>query len=159
VSVFEWANALEASALGEWMRSSALAYPIANVVHLLGLVLLVGPILLLDLRLLGAGRQLTLSAVSPLLTRSAVCGFALLAIAGFLMFSADAGPLSHSAVMQWKILGILLGLANALAFRILWHTRLEDWDRRPPLLGRAQAVASIVIWLSVGTLGRWIAYS
>jgi hypothetical protein len=159
VSGFEWANALEASALGEWMRTSALAYPIANVVHLLGLALLIAPIVLLDLRLLGRAKHFELAAVSDLLTPWTVSGFLLLAFAGFLMFSADAGPLSVNRVMQLKVLGIALGVANALLFRLLWGQRLTDWDLRPPLLGRVQAVLSILIWLSVGTLGRWIAYA
>lgn len=141
------------------MRGSTLAYPLANVVHLLGLVLLVGPILLLDLRLLGLGRHLALRAVSPLLTAWAVAGLTLLIVAGFLMFAADAGPLIKNGIMQLKLAGIAVGLANAIAFRALWRERIDDWDERPPVLGRAQAVLSIVIWLAVGTLGRWIAYS
>ena len=62
-----WAGALEASVLGEWMRGSSWAYPVVNLVHLLGLVLLVGPMLLLDLRLLGAGRLFVLPEVSAAL--------------------------------------------------------------------------------------------
>jgi hypothetical protein len=159
MDIVSWAAALEASPLGEWMRSSALAYPVANVVHLLGLVLLVGPILLLDLRLLGAGRQFALPAVSPLLTSWAAAGLALLIAAGVLMFAADAGPLIKNRIMQLKLAGIALGLANAVLFRVLWGEHLAEWDRRPPMVGRAQAALSVVFWLSVGTLGRWIAYS
>lgn len=159
VNAFEWAARLEASPLGEWMRSSALAYPIANVVHLLGLVLLVGPIVLLDLRLLGFGRSLPLPPVSRALTGSAVIGLVLLASAGFLMFAADAGPLIKNGVMQAKLWVIALGLANAILFRVLWNENLERWDSTPPILGRLQALASIAIWLCAGALGRWIAYS
>lgn len=159
VNAFEWAAQLEASPLGEWMRSSALAYPIANVVHLLGLVLLVGPIALLDLRLLGFGRSLALPPVSRALTASAVLGLVLLAGAGFLMFAADAGPLMKNGIMQAKLWVIALGLANAILFRVLWNEHLARWDAQPPLFGRIQALASIAIWLSAGALGRWIAYS
>lgn len=159
MTIYAWAAALEASPLGEWMRGSVLAYPIANVTHLLGLVLLVGPILLLDLRLLGFGRQFALSAVSPLLTAWAVAGLGLLIAAGFLMFAADAGPLLKNPVMQLKLVGIVLGIANAVLFRLLWREHLADWDQRPFVIGRVQAMLSIAIWLSVGALGRWIAYS
>lgn len=141
------------------MRSSALAYPIANVVHLLGLVLLVGPILLLDLRLLGLGRELPLAQISRELTRLAIIGFALLVLAGFAMFAADAGPLMRNGVMQTKLCVIALGVANAATFRAMWNKHLSDWDSKPPAIGRVQALASIAIWLSAGTLGRWIAYS
>lgn len=159
MSVLDWAAALEASALGEWMRGSALAYPVANVVHLLGLVLLLGPILLLDLRLLGAGRTFPLPPVSRMLTAWAIAGLLLLIGAGFLLFAADARPLLGNPIMQLKLCGIALGLLNAIAFRLLWREHLADWDVRAPWLGRAQAVASIAIWFAVATLGRWIAYT
>jgi len=159
VTATAWATALEASPLGEWMRGSALAYPLANLVHLLGLVLLIGPILLLDLRLLGYGRQFSLAQVSPLLTAWAIAGLVLLIAAGFLMFAADAGPLIRNPLMQLKLLGILLGLSNAALFRVLWKERLTRWDTDAPTLGRAQAALSIAIWLCVGALGRWIAYA
>lgn len=159
MDAFEWAARLEASPLGEWMRSSALAYPIANVVHLLGLVTLVGPIILLDLRLLGFARELPLSPVSRTLTRCAVAGLLLLIVTGLLMFAADAGPLIGNRIMQIKLCLVVFGLANAVAFRTLWGQRLTEWDAAPPTLGRLQALLSIVAWLSVGGLGRWIAYS
>lgn len=159
MSAFEWAAQLEASPLGDWMRSSSLAYPIANVVHVLGLVLLVGPIVLLDLRLLGFGQALPLPPVSRAVTASAVAGLVLLAGAGILMFAADAGPLIRNGIMQAKLWVIAFGLANALLFRALWNERLARWDAEPPLVGRIQALASIALWLSAGALGRWIAYS
>ncbi len=159
MDVFEWAARLEASPLGEWMRSSALAYPVANVLHLLGLVLLVGPILLLDLRLLGIARELALAPLSRLSTHAAVCGLTLLATTGVLMFAADAGPLLKNGIMQAKLCFIVLAVANALSFRALWDKKLATWDSHPPALGRLQAYFSIVAWLCVGALGRWIAYS
>ena len=159
MSAAQWASAIEASALGEWMRSSALAYPVVNVVHLLGLTLLVGPIALLDLRLLGAGRQFALPPVSAALTRFAIAGLLLLLASGFLMFSADAGPLIRNPILLWKLSLIALAIANALLFRALWTGQLGHWDVAPPLFGRLQAALSIAIWLTVGALGRWIAYS
>src|SRR5690606_16501290 len=98
------------------MRGSDRAYPVVNLVHLLGLVLLVGPMLLLDLRLLGAGRQYPLPAVSATLTPWAVVGLLLLLPSGALLFAADAGPLLGNPVMQVKLLLIALGIGNALLF-------------------------------------------
>ncbi len=159
MDVGTWAAWLEASSLGHWMRSSALAYPVANVLHLLGLVLLVGPIMILDCRLLGFARWLPLVETNALLTRWAMMGLALLIAAGISMFAADAGPLASNSIMQLKLLLIAAGIANALLFRRLWQQRLASWDSNPPSLGRAQALCSMLIWLVVGTLGRWIAYA
>lgn len=153
-----WAAALEASALGAWMRGSSWAYPAVNLLHLLGLVLLVGSMVLLDLRLLGVGRRLHLPDVSALLTPVAVAGLLIMLASGALLFTADAGPLSMQPLLQLKLLWIALGVGNALLFRGWWAGRLADWDARPPLLGRVQAAASLLIWLGVAAMGRMIAY-
>jgi hypothetical protein len=153
-----WAAALEGSALGEWVRSSAWAYPTINLVHLLGLVLLVGPMLMFDLRLLGVGRLFALPEVSAALTPWAVAGLLLLLPSGALLFTADAGPLLESRLLQVKLLLVAIGIANALLFRRLWSRRLHDWDWRPPRAGRFQAALSALCWLAAATLGRLIAY-
>ena len=152
------AAALEASSLGAWMRGSDWAYPVANLAHLLGLVLLIGPMLLLDLRLLGAARQYPVRALTATLTPWAMAGLLLLLPSGAMMFTADAGPLLGNSLLQVKLLLIALGIANALAFRWLWSTSLDDWDRVPPLAGRLQAALSALCWLAAATLGRLIAY-
>lgn len=153
-----WASELEASAAGNWMRSSGWAYPVVNLLHLLGLVLVIGPMLLLDLRLLGAARHFSLPEVSAALTPWAVVGLLLLLPSGILLFTADAGPLLGNRLLQIKLLLIALGIANALLFRRLWSARLVDWDWRPPRAGQVQAGLSAICWLAAGTLGRLIAY-
>lgn len=142
-----------------WARGSALAYPVANLVHLLGLVLLVGGICLLDLRLAGAFRSLPVQALSRVLTPVAVTGLVLLAGAGVVMFAADAGPLARSATFRWKLILIAAGLANAVLFHALWRRRLPTWDTDAPALGRAMAAGSVALWLTVAALGRLIAYT
>lgn len=153
-----WAAWLEASPLGEQMRGSALLYPALNLLHLLGLVFLLGPMLLLDARLLGAGRTFPLPDVSRTLTPLAVLGLVLLLGSGLCLFAADAGPLTVDRLLQLKLLLIILGVANALLFRRLWNARLANWDQTAPALGRMQAALSLLIWLLVMSLGRLLAY-
>ena len=153
------AAALEASPLGAWARGSSLAYPVANLVHLLGLVMLIGGIGVLDLRLVGAFRQLPVEALWRCLLPLAIAGLFLLVPAGFVMFAADASSLIVSTVFRWKVALIVLALANAGAYHLLWRRRLALWDADPPLGGRAMAAGSLTLWLLVAALGRWIAYA
>ncbi len=150
---------LEASALGDGMRSLDWAYPLVNLVHLLGLVLLVGPMLLLDLRLLGLGTQFPLPAVSSALTPFAIVGLCISLISGVLLFAADAGPLLVNDMLRIKLLLIMLGIVNALIFRRLWATRLHDWDTLAPRTGQVQAIGSAFCWITAASLGRLIAYT
>lgn len=146
------AAAAEASALGAWARGSALAYPIANALHLLGLVLLVGSIGLLDLRILGAFPALPLQALARALTPLAVAGLALLALTGALLFAADARALAHNPAFRWKLALVAVALVNALAFRTLWR------GQPPGAPLKAMALASLALWLGTAALGRFIAY-
>lgn len=151
------AQALEGSALGTWMRG-AWGYPLVNVLHLAGLVLLVGPIVLLDLRLLGAGRAFDADAVSRVLTPLAVAGLVLLLATGVMLFAADAGALVQHRLMQLKALAVALAVVNALWFRLAFARYLPHWDRDAPGPARASAACSIVLWTAVFVAGRMIAY-
>ena len=153
------AQALEHSGFGAWARQSSYAYPMANLIHLLGLVLLVGGIGLLDLRIAGLFRSLPLAAMSRILTPFAIVGLMLMIISGFTMFAADAGPLSKSKTFGWKLSLIALSLANAVAFRLLWRRQMEGPGLDVPLLGRIMAAASVGLWLWIAALGRLIAYT
>lgn len=150
---------IQDSAFGLWAARSTLAYPVANVIHLLGLVMLVGGIGFLDLRLAGMFRAIPVAPLSRALTPIALMGLGLMAISGPVMFAADAEAFIQSPTFQWKIALIALALANAIAFRLLWGRRVANWDADPPVAGRILALVSIVLWLGVATLGRWIAYS
>lgn len=154
-----FAALLEASALGQWARGSAVAYPLANVAHLLGLILLVGGIGVIDLRLAGFLRALPAEPLARSLTPFALAGLALLVVSGAVMFSADAGPMAASNVFRAKMALIAVGLAHAVLFRWMWRARMAGRDSAPPALGRLMAAGSLAIWLCVGALGRLIAYA
>jgi len=152
------AAALEASALGGWMRSGGWSYAAVNVAHLFGLALLVGPIVLLDLRLLGFGRQFPAQAVSRALTPFAAAGLLVALLSGIALFSADASALIGNRLMQAKLLAIALGLGNVALFHALWARHLPQWDRVRPHLARVSALLSIGVWLVVRVAGRVIGY-
>jgi len=159
MDVSGWIEALESSELAEWMRGPGMAYAAVNLVHLLGLTLLLGSMLLLDLRLLGLGRRLSLPEVSRLLTPVALIGLLLQAGSGFALLAADAGPLFSNTAFRLKLALIAAALVNAVLFRWLWSNSLTDWDRAAPMAGRLQAALSMVLWLGVAAAGRLIAYT
>lgn len=152
----EW---VQASPFGSWAGQSHFAYPIANLVHLLGLVMLVGGIGIVDLRLAGAFRSLPAASLSRLLTPIAIAGLLLMIPSGFVMFAADAESMAASVTFRRKLVLIALALANAILFRWIWQRRIADWDQAPPLPGRLMAAASLLLWLTVAAHGRMIAYS
>jgi len=150
---------VEGTAFALWAARDPLAYPVANVVHLLGLVMLVGGIGLLDLRLAGAFRAIPVVPLAAAVTPIGIGGLMLLFASGSVLFAADATALAGSQTFALKLIFLGLGLGNALLFRLWWQKRLPTWDGRAPTAGRLMAIASLLLWLGVAGLGRWIAYS
>lgn len=152
------ADWLDAVGLVPWARGGAWVYPVANTLHLLGLVMLVGGIGIVDLRVLGVWRHLPLEALSRALTPVAVTGLAIMVPTGMVLFAADGQALAGSDIFERKLVLIVIALANALAFRSLFGNRMGSWEGHAPPAARIMAGLSILLWLAIGTLGRWIAY-
>src|ERR1700682_2084751 len=85
-----WLIWLEGSGLGPTMRRSAWVYPVVGVVHTVGCVILVGAVVMFDLRVLGLGRGLPVTALARHLLRWSWAGLALVAPAGLMMFTRHA---------------------------------------------------------------------
>jgi hypothetical protein len=149
------AAAIEASQLGAFARGSSWAYPLANLIHLLGLVLLIGAIGIVDLRIVGLFQTLPLDPLMRALTPVAIAGLLLMALSGPILFAADAAALAQSPTFGWKLSLIFLALVNALSFRSVRSGK----TRKPAALERVLAATSIMLWLTVAALGRLIAYN
>lgn len=151
-----WLAALEAAPIAEWMRLSSWAYPTVNTLHVIGIALLFGAIVPLDLRLIGwRGSETQLLSLSRLLLPCAIAGFLLAAASGALLFTTDARQYAASPLFQIKLASIGAALLNALMLRAV------DWragSARPARL-RFAAGLSILLWIGVIGLGRWIAYA
>ncbi|MGE0152730.1 MAG: DUF6644 family protein [Reyranellaceae bacterium] len=151
--------ALEQSSLGYTVRASPLLYPLANVAHILGVVLLVGPILMLDLRLLGLSRRIPLRLMVQHLLPWAILGLAVLLVSGFLLFVAEATAYAVNPVFQFKMLLILAGILNAVIFESLARRNWRAWENYSvPLFPRLLALISLLIWPLVAISGRLVAY-
>lgn len=150
----ELAAAIAGTGFAAWAAGDPWAYPVANVLHLVGLVLLVGSAWMMDARLLGAFRGLWPGPLTRALGPVAMAGFGLMALSGPVLFAADAVALAANPTFRWKLVLIGLALVNALLFRMAWR----GGDTVPPKL-RVSAAASMLLWLLVLWHGRMIAYS
>ncbi len=134
------------------LKTHVWAYPALEVVHIVGIALLLGNLVLLELRVFGRGAALPIKDLARLSLSVALCGFALAAASGLLMFATQPAELLSNRVFTLKMLLLMLAGCNAAWF----HGRgsLVRLDG----LARAQMLASTVVWLAVVVCGRWIAY-
>ena len=152
--VAELLAGLETSPLAAGLRGSVWLYPLVNAAHIVGIALLFGAIVPLDLRLMGFFRDVEAAALSRLLVTVAATGLALAIVAGSLLFVTDAGDYFASNLFRAKMIVLLLALANVvLAFRLSGRS-----GARAAAYRRVAAAASIGLWLTVIVLGRLVGY-
>lgn len=143
------------------LRRSRWVYPLVNTGHIIGLALLFGSIIPLDLRMLGLWRSIRLEAFSRVLLPVAFTGLVLAIITGFLLFSVRAQKYALLPVFQAKLVLIFAAIANALLLHAstVWAGQQGNTVLWPPWRLRLAAVLSMGLWTSVIICGRMIGYT
>jgi hypothetical protein len=135
-----------------WIASNPIAYPVLEVLHIVGIALLLGNLVLLELRVWGQAPELPLRPLARLALRLSVGGFVLIVVSGLLMFASQPQELINNRTFLIKMGLIQLAGLNAAWFHARDGLGRADW------LARAQTLVSLGLWLSVIICGRFIAY-
>jgi len=156
------AGMLQEGALAQTLRASVWLYPLVNAGHVVGIALLFGSILPLDLRLLGAWRSVPLEMLARVLLPTAITGLVLAVATGVLLFATRPLDYVVEPLFGIKMALIVVAILNALALRRLpeWHLArvTSGASDGAPGRWRVAALASIVLWLAVILAGRLIGY-
>jgi hypothetical protein len=134
------------------IKTSVWMYPALEVVHILGISLLLGNLVLLDLRVFGRGAALPVRDLARLSLSLALVGFGLAGASGLLMFASQAAELLTNRLFLIKML-----LLNVAACNAAWFHGRGSLDKLDAL-AKAQMLLSTLIWVSIIVCGRWIAY-
>ncbi len=147
------------TSLNAWVLSSPWAWPIMEILHFMGLSILLGAMLLIDVRLAGHWRGIALTAVRRLLPW-AVFGFGVNLFTGVVFFFGD--PERYVANIGFKIKMLLVVIAglNAVWFKLKVDPDMVNWSTDQDSTTQAKAVAyiSLVSWFGVLLFGRLIPY-
>ena len=135
-----------------WLQQSATAYLFVNAAHILGIAVLLGAILPLDLRLLGFFRRFPVEVLVPFLVRCAAAGLSLAVLMGAWLFSVKPDEYLANAAFRWKLVLLALALVNIG----LQHGGAGLLHMSPAV--RVRAGISLCLWLSVLVAGRWIGF-
>jgi hypothetical protein len=153
---------LQDSVIGHAMRESGVwTYGVANLVHILGVASLFGAVLVLDLRLLGFWRNVTLAAISRPTVPVAATGFVIAALSGVCLLATKATEYVGNPFLYIKFPAIGLGILNVAALNLLpaWkqHKVRELSSRERSKLAVFGGI-SLFCWLTAITAGRMIGY-
>jgi hypothetical protein len=152
LNAFHW---FEATRIGTYGRRSTYFFPSVEVVHLLGLTLLLGTVLVLNLRLLGAimPRQ-SIPEITRATTPLLWTGVALALGSGSLLFLAEAIKCYYN-IAFWYKMGLLV---SAVIFQLIVHQKLKAASGPSTRLIKGTAAVSLVLWFGVAVAGRAIAF-
>lgn len=154
-SFFQWC---EASWLGTAIRSSPWAFAVIESVHLLGLALIGGAVLLVDLRMLGLGlRQQSIADVARNAFPWLVGSLVVMLVTGAGLFLSEPMKCYHSTSFWVKMTSLLL--AMSFTFTIRRKVTMADERRLRPVWFKLVALVSLALWSGVGAGGRWIGFS
>ena len=135
------------------LKSHVWVYPALEVVHIVAIGLLLGNLVLLELRVFGMGAALPVKPLARLSLGLAATGFCLAAASGLLMFASQPEELLANRIFTLKMLILVVAACNAGLF----HAR--DSLSKMDTLARVYMVISTALWLAVVACGRWIAYA
>jgi len=150
---FEWC---ETTSLGLLVRESVWLFPVIEAVHLLGLCMLGGTLLVVDLRLLGRGLTATPVAVLARHVRPwLISAVAVMIATGVLLFLSESVKCYYSQAFWVKITTLPLALIFTFAIR----QRVIGVEGVPRSAERLTGAASLLLWFVVAAAGRWIGFS
>lgn len=155
LTLFTW---FQNSWIGEGIRESRWLFPAIESVHLLGLAVIGGSVLAVNLSLLGLGLGRRSAArlwhdCWPWFLGS----LAMMLGSGFLLFISEAVKLYYHEAFWVKMSALLLSLVFTAT--VERRTALADPDRVTLLRSRAVGLVSLLLWFLVGAAGRWIGFS
>jgi hypothetical protein len=151
---FEWCNSTAVSAA---IRDSTWMFAVIEMLHLLGLAMLLGSLVVLQLRLLGLGmRRQPVSQLARELAPWIRGGLAFMIITGVPLFLSEALKCYASPPFAFKMLLLSLAtVSHLLIFR--WALRTEG-SARLPFWTKPAACLSLALWFGVGLAGRAIGF-
>jgi uncharacterized protein DUF6644 len=149
---FQWC---ENSGLIVAMRSSVWLFPVIESLHLMGLALIGGAVLMVDLRLLGFGlRRQPVAQVAQDAQRWLLVSLLVMLPTGLLLFMASAVKCYYLPAFWVKMTSLFLALVFTFAVRrrVIMATRMS------PVRTRLVAVVSLSLWSSVAIAGRLVGF-
>lgn len=136
-------------------------FPLLESLHVLTATLVLGSILMVDLRLLGlAAVNHPVSRISGEILAWTWGAFTVALLTGTGLFITRAGHYAANTAFQAKAVLLLLAGLNVLVFHFLVARDRQTWDTdaRLPTAARLAGACSLALWIAVMLAGRWIGH-
>jgi len=157
--IFHW---LESWPLSAAVRESPWVFPAIESVHVIAITLVVGSILIVDLRVLGlASRNERVSEIAGSILPWTWGVFCLAVVSGFTLFAAKAHTYFGNLNFELKMALMAAAFFNMLVFHLVPFRSVRSWDIGcpAPFLAKLACAVSVTLWILIVAMGRWIGFS
>ncbi len=150
----EW---LKSASIATFVNTTAWAWPLNETIHFIGLSLVLGVVLVVNLRILGVMKNVSFAALHRLLPWG-ILGFAVNLITGILFFITIPEQYTQNVALHWKVVLMLIAAANVLYFTLFEEAwALGPGDDAPPT-AKVIAASTIFLWIGVIYFGRMMPF-
>jgi uncharacterized membrane protein len=153
----QWTLGLSTAKVGKFVTGVKWVWPTLQTLHFMGLTILMGVVFIVDLRILGAMKNVSFVAVHRLLPWG-ILGFGLNLFTGMCYFIAAPFQYTHNPTFYWKIALVMLAGANAIYFTVFD----EPWKLMPggeaTLKSKTMALSAVVLWIGVVFCGLMLPF-
>lgn len=159
--MFPYLEWLQDTWLSTLIRDTKWFFPAIEMVHLFGIVTLLGTMLAFDLRLMNVWlRRWPASLLMKRLIPWTWTAFAVMVVTGSGLFTSDPVRFFYNVSFRIKLGLIVLAGVNALVFQVTAFRAMSQWDLNidTPRGAKIAGFLSIVLWFGVVAAGRWIAF-
>jgi hypothetical protein len=143
--------------VGSFVTETPWMWPTCETLHFIGLTLLLGVVLLVDLRVLGVVKGVSFASLHRLLPWAAF-GFGVNVVTGMLFFVGMPVQYTGNPAFYWKLALVMLAGLNAVYFTVLE----EPWALGPgedaPLTAKVAAASAMILWVGVMYFGSMLPF-
>ena len=134
-------------------------YPVAESLHFIGLTLLIGTVGLFDLRLIGLGKRIPISALHRLIPWG-IGGYCLNLLTGLCFLAAMADQYMYNPAFQLKMVFMSIAGLNVVLFYSTMYGKIATLGpgEQAPIPARIMGGVSLACWIGVITFGRFLTF-
>lgn len=144
-----------------WEIGGTAWFPFLESIHVIAAALVVGSILMVDLRLLGlAAKRYSITTLSRELVPWSIGAFVIATVTGLGMFITRAASHVVNPAFQWKMVLLLLAGLNMAYFHFRVYKRVEQWNSNTATPTQVKVIGglSLFLWSGVMLAGRWVGH-
>jgi uncharacterized membrane protein len=146
-----------AGGLSMFVTGTKWMWPVCETLHFIGLSLLMGIVLLVDLRMLGFMKSVSFPVLHRLLPWG-ILGFGINVMTGLLFFIGQPDQYVKSTPFQWKMALVLIAGANALYFTMFDEVWVLAPNDEAPMQAKVAAGSAVVLWVAIMWCGNMLPF-